>query len=116
MKFFIPSVEDPDQAQLLHQVLANACSQKFGISVTPARVFALRYRCEDHEYLAQVGIPHPPGPEAHEVVAIFPSPQVYLICMRGEVTASYRWRVIARNAISDAEYFNEIDDQIPEPE
>ena len=116
MKFFVPGFPDPAQALLFHQSLAKGCSEQYGKPVTPAPIFALRYRFEGSEYLAQVGVPHPPCPGAGDVLAIFPTPCDYLICTPGFTGTSFRSTVIPRDAISDVEYFNGVDDPICLPE
>lgn len=116
MKFFVPGFSDRGEALQFYRELAKGCAERYGKPLTPAALFAIRYRFEGREYLAQVGVPHPPGPDAAVVLAIFPTSCDYLVCTRGATEASFRSTVIPRDSISDAEFFNGIDDAILLPE
>lgn len=116
MKFFVPGFAGDKEALQFYRELDKRCAQRYGKPLTPAALFAIRYHFEGSEYLAQVGIPHPPGPDAAEVLAIFPKACDYLVCTSGATEAASRSTVIPRASISDAEFFDGIDDAILLPE
>jgi hypothetical protein len=116
MKFFIPGIDSREVALEIHGALARLCADQLGMPVTPALLFALRYRMNDSEYLAQVGVSHPPAPESGEVVAIFPTPADFLIWTR-DASGNYQLAdTVLRSAVSDAEYFNHVDDAVMQPD
>ncbi|MCW1915876.1 hypothetical protein OJ996_19975 [Luteolibacter sp. GHJ8] len=116
MKFFVPGIDNPKLATEVHGALARVCAEDIGQPVTPALLFALRYRRDDCEYLAQVGIPHPPEEGADTVVAIFPTSSQYVIWTRGMGGYHHPALRVPREFASDTEYFNDVNDSIISPD
>jgi hypothetical protein len=112
MKFFVPFIEDQPAAERMYAAVKEFASKETGWMLAPGRVFALRYRMNDREFLAQVGIPHPPGPEAEVVVCIFRSAGFYLICTQNRGVMRNLPLVIPRGRVSDVEFFNNVRDEI----
>lgn len=114
MKFFVPGIDSVDLATEVHSALARVCAEDIGQPVTPALLFALRYRKDEREYLAQVGVPHPPGEGSDPVVAIFPTSSHYVIWTRGMGGYHHPALKVPRELVSDTEYFNDLEDSIAE--
>jgi len=114
VKFFVPGMVDGEEAEEFHSALSMCCKYFAGAPVTPARVYALRYRRDGREFLAQVGVPHPPDTDARLVMAILPSPRYFLICRRGGTGKTLPPFVVDRDEVSDAEYFNQVEDAVPQ--
>lgn len=115
MKFFFPGISSFDRACGAYAALANRCRALTGWPVTPASVFALRYRAEGSEWLAQVGLPHPPAPGQGPVVAILHAPQGFLICRESLQKEAFLPLAVSRGVVSDVEFFNGVDDAIRAP-
>lgn len=111
MKFFIPFARDDGAAELIYRTVARRCVENSGIQLTPDRVFAVRYRFRESEYLAQVGISHPPG-EPEVVICILASEVAFFICTRMHGVNYGTPMIIPRNLVSDVEYFNGVCDEI----
>jgi hypothetical protein len=111
MKFFVPFAQDDSTADLIYRKVARRCVESSGIQLTPDRVFALRYRFRESEYLAQVGIPHPPG-EPEVVICILASAVAFFICTQMHGVNYGEPIIIPRNLVSDVEYFNGVCDEI----
>jgi hypothetical protein len=111
MKFFIPFAENEGAAEEIYRRLARRCFDFTGIPLTPERVFALRYRLRDSEYLAQVGTEHPPG-SLEPVICILESGPGYFICTQMHGVNYGEPLVIPRALVSDVEYFNNVRDEI----
>jgi len=111
MKFFVPFANDDASADLIYRQVARRCVDSSGIHLTPDRVFALRYRFRESEYLAQVGIPHPPG-EPDVVICILASEIAFFICTLRHGVNSGEPMIIPCNLVSDVEYFNGVCDEI----
>jgi hypothetical protein len=114
MKFFLPGIDNLELAKKVHGALARLCAEDIGQPVTPALLFALRYRKDGREFLAQVGIPHPPGEGAETVVAIFPTTSHYVVWTRGAGGYHRSALTLPRSSVSDTEYFNDVDDAVME--
>ena len=114
MKFFFPGIASFDRACGAYVTLANRC-RAMGWEVTPASVFALRYRADGSEWLAQVGLPHPPAPGEGPVVAILDSLKAFLICRQFLPKETILPLIVNRNLVSDVEFFNGVDDAIQVP-
>ena len=111
MKFFIPYAEDEDAAEQVYRTVARRCFKKIGLDVNPRRVFALRYRLQGSEYLAQVGVEHPPG-NPEEVICILATKPGYLICTISKGVNYGMPIMIPHGLVSDVEYFNNVRDEI----
>jgi hypothetical protein len=111
MKFFVPFAHDDGSAELIYRKVARRCVDGSGIQLTPDRVFALRYRFRDSEYLAQVGVPHPPG-EPEVVICILASEVAFFICTQMHGVNYGDPIIIPRGLVSDVEYFNGVCDEI----
>lgn len=112
MKFFFPGACSVREAHELLFDLAKSVSRATGWAVTPTKVFAVRYRAHDREYLAQVGVTHPPFPDEAPVRAIFHTPAAFLICTSLHGVAGTLPIIVSRSAVSDVEYFNGIHDPV----
>ena len=112
MEFFFPGSGSISLAHRLHGELAEAASQATGWAVTPTKIFALRYRANDREFLAQVGVVHPPLPGEAPVLAIFQTPAAFLICTALHGTGDTLPIIVGRAAMSDVEYFNGVHDPV----
>lgn len=111
MKFFVPFTQDNAASDLVYRKVARRCIESCGIQLTPDRVFALRYRFRESEYLAQVGIPHPPGnPEV--VICILASEVAFFVCTQNHGVNYGEPMIIPRGLVSDVEYFNGVCDEI----
>lgn len=111
MKFFIPFAQDDAASDLAYRKVARRCVESCGIQLTPDRVFALRYRFRESEYLAQVGIPHPPGnPEV--VICIIATEVAFFICTQTHGVNAGEPMIVPRGLVSDVEYFNGVCDEI----
>lgn len=111
MKFFIPFAPDDAASDLIYRKVARRCVESCGIELTPDRVFALRYRFRESEYLAQVGIPHPPG-DPEVVVCILASEVAFFICTQMHGVNYGEPMIIPCGLVSDVEYFNGVRDEI----
>lgn len=111
MKFFIPFAESERAAEEIYRRIARRCFDFTGLPFSPDRVFALRYRLRNSEYLAQVGIEHPPG-QPEVVICILESSQGYFICTQMHGVNYGEPLVIPRPLASDVEYFNNVRDEI----
>lgn len=114
MKFFFPGIASFDRACGAYADLANRCRAK-GWAITPASVFALRYRADDLEWLVQVGQPHPPAPGEGPVVAILHSLKAFFVCSESRQKEAFLPLVVNRSLVSDVEFFNGVDDAIQVP-
>ncbi len=112
MKFFVPFIEDQASAERMYAAVKEFTSNETGWSIIPGRVFALRYRMNNCEFLAQVGIPHPPGPGAEVVVCILRTAGFYLVCTQNRGVMRNLPLVIPRGRVSDMEFFNNVRDEI----
>lgn len=111
MKFFLPFTEE-SAAEWRYDAVKRAVAKETGWTIVCERVFALRYRMQNREFLAQVGIPHPPGPDAELVVCILRSAGFYLICTRNRGVRKNEPILIPRGRVSDVEFFNNVRDEI----
>jgi hypothetical protein len=112
MKFFVPFATGRSAAERTYSEVRDFTIRQTGWEMMASRVFALRYRLKDREYLAQVGIPHPPGPEAETVVCILQTVGFFLICTRRHGVECDLPLMIPRGRVSDVEYFNNVRDEI----
>lgn len=113
MEFFFPGTVSVSEARRLHQELASEVGKLTGWAVTPTKVFAIRYRARNSEYLAQVGIVHPPDADEAPVRAIFHTPTAFLICTSLHGHGGSLPIIVSRSAVSDVEYFNGVHDPVP---
>lgn len=112
MEFFFPGASSISEAHRLHRALADSLVEMTGWAITPVKVYAVRYRAQEREFLAQVGIIHPPFPDEAPVRAIFHTPAAFLICTSLHGYGSTLPIIISRAAVSDVEYFNGIHDPV----
>jgi len=112
MEFFFPGAASISAAHRLHGELAEAVSQATGWAVTPTKVFALRYRANEREFLAEVGVIHPPLPDEAPVLAIFHTPAAFLVCTALHGIGETLPVIVGREAVSDVEYFNGVHDPV----
>ena len=112
MEFFFPGAPSISAAHQLHRELADSLMDITGWAVTPAKVFAVRYRAQEREFLAQVGIVHPPYPDEAPVRAIFDTPAAFLICTAIHGIGGSLPIIVSRGAVSDVEYFNGVHDPV----
>ncbi|QJE94513.1 hypothetical protein [Luteolibacter luteus] len=112
MEFFFPGAASISEAHRLHQELAEDLIETTGWAVTPVKVYAVRYRAQEREFLAQVGIVHPPFPDEAPVRAIFDTPAAFLICTSIHGSGGTLPIIVSRSAVSDVEYFNGIHDPV----
>jgi hypothetical protein len=111
MMFFIPFADTEGAAEEVYRRVARRCFEFTGIAMSPERVFALRYRFRNSEYLAQVGIEHPPG-SGEPVICILESVPGYFICTLSHGVSHGEPLVIPRALVSDVEHFNNVRDEI----
>lgn len=112
MEFFFPGAASISEAHRLHRELADSLAEATGWAVTPTKVFAIRYRAQQQEFLAQVGVVHPPYPDEAPVRAIFHTPAAFLICTAIHGTGGALPVIVSRSAVSDVEYFNGVHDPV----
>ena len=77
MKFFIPDVEDVDEAEKIYDAIKKFAKMTLGWDVTDRRIFKISYRHNGNYYDAEVGKILKVNRE--EVIAILES-NAYLIC------------------------------------
>lgn len=76
--FFVPAAQDADEAESVWNGTKTFATATTGFSITDRRVFSARYRHNGFDRHATVGEPHYTNSEP--VVAIFESPECFLVC------------------------------------
>lgn len=112
MIFFVPGIHDQLTAAAFHVAAAERYASELGKPVIPARTFAIRYRADGREFLAQVGIEHPPGSAPRVLMAILPTAHAFILVMMEHDGRDYAFVEVPRALVSDVEYFNQVDDSI----
>jgi hypothetical protein len=80
MKFFVPGVSDA-QAEVAYQALFEAAKDQLRTTITPKRIYSLRYLHDKRRLRAVVGEVHPEHPR-YKILAILES-QPYIVMTQG---------------------------------
>lgn len=103
MKFFIPDVLSDEQAKQLYEGALKFSEDQTGWKVLNSFVFAVRYRHDGKEYLAQVG---EKDPTDGLVMCIFECPTAFLVCTPNRGVFRGFPILVGRSDVSDVEYFD----------
>ena len=57
--FFVPAADSPEEAERVYDAVRNFVAESMGGPLDPDRIFAIRYRHDGKNYLAEVGRPDP---------------------------------------------------------
>lgn len=103
MQFFIPKAKDDGQAGDLYEGARAFCEQQTGWKTTSRQIYALRYRHDGVEHLAQVG-----ALDSLEglVTCIFETAQAYLVCTPERGVIRGFPILVGRTDASDIEEFD----------
>lgn len=102
MKFFVPHAKDKTQAAQVYEAVKKFCEQQTGWRVRSTKIFALRYRHDGNEYLAQVGSK---DNSEGEVLCIFESEVTYFVCTASRGVIRGDPILVGREEVSDIECF-----------
>jgi hypothetical protein len=102
MHFFFPKTSDPAEANKFYEASRTFCEQQTGWQITKRLIYAIRYRHNGHEYLAQVGdLDNTDG----LVTCIFETSQAFLVCTPKRGVLRGEPMIVGRSDISDIEDF-----------
>lgn len=102
MQFFIPQASDPTEAIKIYEASRKFCEQQTGWPTTNRSIYAIRYRHDGQEYLAQVGdLDNSDG----LVICIFETSRAFLICTPNRGVLRGEPILVSRTDVSDTEDF-----------
>lgn len=102
MKFFIPKTSTPDESVKIHDAAKRWCEEKTGWPIESRSIYAIRYRHDGREYLAQVG--ESDNTEGL-IICIFETSPAFLVCTTNRGVFSGDPIIVSRSDVSDLDYF-----------